>query len=137
MLKLLSEEKIDVLDIELKVNKKLYAIDAFEMISREYNNSDNFFIMGEDNYEKINTWKSSEKLLKNYKYIIIERNNCNNFLEDNKIRLQNMNNNIYISNTKFKNVSSTEVRNKIKAGLDVKELLPSKVFKYIDINKLY
>ena len=70
MLKLAIKEKMDILTISVDSKKELQAIDTFRIIQEKFNQSDNYFIMGSDNFEKIKFWKNSDELLNNYKYII-------------------------------------------------------------------
>lgn len=115
MLKLatINYKNLDVDDFEIIENKKMYAIDAFEIITNKYKDSCKlFFIMGSDNYENMHNWKAYEKIKKNYKYIVIERN--------------------------WETVNSTMVRNLLKQNdTEVEKYLNKKVYEYIKLNKLY
>ena len=97
-------------DIENTVNKRLYAIDIFKIIEEKYKNNDIYFIMGSDNYSKIEKWKEYD-LLKKYNYIILKRNE--------------------------KDISSTKIRNMIKENKLVENILNKKVYEYIKNNRLY
>lgn len=110
MLKIAMKEKMDILNISIDSKKDLKAIDTFRIIEKEFNKSDNYFIMGSDNFENIKFWKDSEELLKNYKYIVLNR-------ED--------------------DISSSRVREKIKNNEDVSQFIYRDVEQYILENKLY
>ena len=110
MLKIAMKEKMDILNISIDSKKDLKAIDTFRIIEKEFNKSDNYFIMGSDNFENIKFWKDSEELLKNYKYIVLNR-------ED--------------------DISSSRVREKIKNNEDVSQFIYKDVEQYILENKLY
>ena len=115
MLKLATKDndKIEVDDIELKENKDLYAVDAFEIITEKYKKyGELFLIMGSDNFNKMPTWKEYETIKDKYKYIIIDRDE--------------------------KDISSTEIRNMIKNNdEEVVKYLPKEVYNYIIENELY
>lgn len=115
MLKLATSnyKNLDVDNFEIIENKKMYAIDAFETITEKYKDScELFFIMGSDNYENMHNWKAYDKIKKNYKYIVIERN--------------------------WETVNSTIVRNLLKQNNEkAKECLDKSVYEYIKLNKLY
>ena len=66
--------------------KKSYTIDTLKYFF-ENNNAINFFIMGSDNFLKINTWKNWEKLL-NYAHIILVDRQISSlsFINDSEIR---------------------------------------------------
>lgn len=104
--------KLEVDDIETKENKKLFAVDAFELINQKYSKKcEVYFIMGSDNFEKMSKWKDYNKI-KDQKYIVIKRD---------------------------KNViSSTEIREMIaKNDSEAQKYLSREVYKYIEQNKLY
>jgi len=104
--------KLEVDDIEIKEDKKLFAVDAFELINQKYfKKCEVYFIMGSDNFEKMSKWKDYNKI-KDQKYIVIKRD---------------------------KNViSSTEIREMIaKNDSEAQKYLSREVYKYIEQNKLY
>lgn len=110
MLKIAMKEKMEILNISIDSKKDLKAIDTFRIIEKKFNQSDNYFIMGSDNFENIKFWKDSEELLRNYKYIVLNR-------ED--------------------DISSSKVREKIKNHEDVSQFIYKDVEQYILENKLY
>ena len=107
------ERKMDILDISNK-KYKMSAIDSFRIIDKQFENYERFFIMGSDNYKKIHTWKESEELLHNYKYIVLDR-----------------------ENGIAKEISASLVREKIKCNEKLNELIPLSVMQYIKNNNLY
>ena len=119
------EEKIDVSKIVIDSNKPTTAIDTFEIINKKFNDSDNYFIMGSDNFYKISKWKSSEKLKNDYNYIILDRDN----IKSEKYQI--------VSDNAMKNISSSIVRNKIKQNEKYDDLVPNEIKDYIEKNNLY
>ena len=114
MLKLAIKDynNLEVDDIEIQENRKLFAVDAFELIKQKYSKiCEPFFIMGSDNFEKMINWKDYNKI-KDQKYIVIKRD---------------------------KNViSSTKIREMIaKNDSEAQKYLSREVYKYIEQNKLY
>lgn len=107
------EKKIDILIISNK-DKKTDAIDTFKLIDKDFSEVERYFIMGTDNYEKIASWKGSNDLLTNYKFIILDR-----------------------TSGITKDISSTIVRDKLKNNEDIDGLIPNQVFEYIKRNNLY
>ena len=105
--------KVD--DIEIKENRVLFAVDAFELMkkSKFANKEDEiYFIMGSDNYNKMPLWKDYEKIKDKYKYIVIDRNK--------------------------KDITSTEIRKMISENDEsVKKFLNKDVYEYIIKNNLY
>jgi len=66
--------------------EKSYTIDTLKYFF-EKNNAINFFIMGSDNFLKINTWKNWEKLL-NYAHIVLVDRQISSlsFINDSEIK---------------------------------------------------
>lgn len=106
-----NEKKMEIDNIELKQKNKLYAVDAFKLLSKKYAKYEIYYIMGSDNFIKMNKWKDYDQL-KQYKYLILERENNN-----------------------YK--SSSQIREMIKKKIDVSEYLNKEVYKYIKKHKLY
>lgn len=108
---------LEVDDIELKENRKLYAIDAFEIIQKSKfitdNNKNNiFFIMGSDNYEQMPNWKDYDRIKKKYNIIVVDRNKDD--------------------------ITSTKIRELLNNNINLaKQYLPQAVYNYIIKNKLY
>lgn len=130
---------LDVLDIEDNQKKKLYAIDTFEIIRRQYINDNIYFIMGTDNLEKIEGWKGYNNLITQYKYIILERkeNAFYNIVKNNVDIKEHKDNFIIVSDYKYNDISSTLVRENIKKNEDISDLVPKEIKAYIKENNLY
>ena len=108
-----NEPQIDILNISNN-DKKMCAIDSFRVIEEIFPEAEKFFIMGSDNFAKMSKWKNAEELIKNYQYIILDRENANT-----------------------KDISSSLVRDKINRGEDAEELVPKEIIEYIKQNNLY
>ena len=108
-----NEEKLDILNISNR-DKKTDAIDTFKLIDTMFPEDERFFIMGSDNYKKIDTWKNATDLIEHYHYIILDRENI-----------------------ETKNISSSKVREKIKQNENIENLVPVEVIQYIEQKKLY
>lgn len=132
-------KKFEVSDIENKKHSKLYAIDIFEIIKKQYKNDDIYYIMGTDNLEKIESWKGYNDLVSKYKYIILERKeNAFETIVNSNIDIKKHKENFKIvSNCKYNNISSSLVRDKIKKNENISELVPEKIETYIRKNNLY
>ena len=107
-----NNNNLEVDDIEIKENKKLFAVDAIELINQKYfKECEVFFIMGSDNFDKMSKWKDYSKI-KNQKYIVIKRDK--------------------------NEISSTKIREMIaKNDKNVINYLSEDVYKYIIENELY
>lgn len=108
-----NQDKMEILNIS-NTDQKTSAIDTFQMIDEKFSEVERFFIMGSDNFEKIKTWKNAEELMEKYQYIVLDRKKGD-----------------------FKNVSSSLVREKLKCGEAIGNLVPEQVLMYIKQMKLY
>ena len=140
-----NEKNIYVEDIELNKTNKISTSQAFKMIENKYGNDDTqiFYIMGADNFIKLPNWNEAESLIKNYQYIIFERNDLNleNFIRNNDL-LNKYKYNFNIVKLKEKDkekISSTIIRNLVKEN-NFEELLKytkREVVDYIKEKNLY
>ena len=141
MIKLACSEnrELEVLDIENDKSVKLYAIDAFEIIKKNYLNDDIYFVMGSDNLEKIKDWKNYNDLVSKYKYIILERKeNAFYDIMNNNVDIKKHSKNFSIvSDYRYNDISSSLVRDKIKNNEDVSNLISKEIEAYIKENNLY
>lgn len=134
-----SHKNLEVSNIEENNQIKTYAIDIFKIMEEKYKNDNLYFIMGSDNLKNITTWNRYNELVKNYKYIILERqkNDFNQIIEKNTDIKNNLANFKVVLNENYINISSSVVREKIKNNKDVSKLIPIEIEEYIRKNKLY
>lgn len=133
------EEKLEVSNIEMTTDKQLYTIQTLDIFKEKYKENDIYFVMGTDNLKEIKTWRESERLLKNYKIIVLERENdkLENIIEESNLLTEYKNSLIKIDGIDKIFLSSTMIRDKIKNGQNVEEFIDKEVLKYIKENKLY
>lgn len=136
-------EGIEVSDLEMNLRKNLTAIEVFELINKQYSEETEeiYFILGADNFEKIVTWKEAEKLIKNYKYIILEREEIelNKIINENKLLKENKCNFKILRENKCGSISSTKARSEIYEAPKKKicKIIPQEIYEYIIDKKLY
>ncbi len=133
------EEKMYVSDIELTFNRQLYTIETLDIFKQKYLEYEIYFIMGTDNLKEIDSWNSPERLLKEYKIIVLERENdkLEEIIENSELLKNNKNSLIKIQGIDKIFLSSTIIRDKIKNKEDIKQFIDGKVLEYIKENKLY
>ena len=121
--------KIEVSDIEIKSDGKSYTYDTLIKLIEVYGKNNEFFeIIGEDSLKNFKTWKNYKELLKICKLIVFRRNDD----EDKEINKEFFkNSNIIILKNEYYNYSSTEIREKVKNGEDISNLVNKNVEKII------
>lgn len=141
MLELICDDKIKVESIELGRKEPLNTLQAFELIEQKYKNTENYYIMGADNFEKLPTWKNAKELIENYKYIIFERNGSNSksMIDTHGLLKQNRDNFKFLSVEQYSNVSSGIIRKLIQNQNyeECEKYTRPEIVKYIKENKLY
>lgn len=141
MLELICDDKIKVENIELGRKEPLNTLQAFELIEQKYKNTENYYIMGADNFEKLPTWKNAKELIENYKYIIFERNGSNSksMIDAQELLKQNRDNFKFLSVEQYSNVSSGIIRKLIQNQNyeECEKYTRPEIVKYIKENKLY
>ena len=128
-------------NIELGRKQTLNTLQAFELIEQKYKSTENYYIMGADNFEKLPTWKNAKELIENFKYIIFERNGSDSksLLATQEILKQNKNNFEFLDEKKYSNVSSGIIRELIQNGnyKECKKYTKPEIVQYIEENNLY
>ena len=142
MLKLIceNEDKLEVSSIELIQDKQLYTIETLDLLKKQYGeNYEIWFVMGTDNLKQIESWYNPKRLLKEYKIIILEREDdrIEELIKENKFLEKYKESLIRIDGIEKIFLSSTMIRNKIKNGENINDYIPKLVKEYIEKNNLY
>ena len=118
-------KKFSACDIEFSMPKPSYTIDTLTYLKEKYPKRDFALIMGTDNLERLDRWKNYEQIINYHKIIVFPRNGC----EGGALRSHP---NVQIVDTPIIEVSSTFIRESIRAGKDVRFFMPERVFEYVD-----
>ncbi len=127
-LALSNKPEFEVSDFELKRNCISYTFETIQHFSEIYKDLE--LIIGYDNFLNFNSWKNTNLILNKTKVVILRRNN------NKLINIKNNPNFIFV-NSPLIDISSTEIRNKIKTDQSIKNLLPTTVINYINKHNLY
>ncbi len=141
MLKLVCDKNDNFLlsNIELKQEKQLSTLETLELLQKEYPDNLIYFVLGTDNLKEFSTWRNPEKLVSEFKILVLERDedkmeeiiNSDNFLLKHKDSFIKTKENIR------SNISSSFVRNKIRRGKSIRYLVPDEIYFYIKENNLF
>ncbi len=135
MLKLIASENVDfmVSDNELK-DHVVYTCDTLDYFKSIYSDDSIYFICGLDNLSYIDSWKNSEYLLSNYRFLVIRRKGDD--LDEVLMRLEKYRDRIEVVDIKEMDISSTIVREELREH-STSEHLNHKVLQYIQDHNLY
>lgn len=144
-------------DLEVKREGMSYSIDTVTELRRLQPAADFYFITGLDSFLEIQTWKEWERLLSLCKFIVLSRPgyaftdlasinfmhkavNTLRALDQRELRravLEIGNSAVYLEQIPLYDISSTDIRQRVRQGRTIKYLLPECVETYIIKNKLY
>lgn len=134
--------KIKPSDIEFKLPQPNYTVNTLAHLQEKYPQHIFSLIMGEDNLKSLHKWKNYDVILQNHEIYVYPR--ISSELDTNlkgELAKQNItyinHPKIHIIDAPIVEISSTFIRANIKNKNNVRPLLPSKVWEYIDHNNLY
>ncbi|MGB9607374.1 MAG: nicotinate-nucleotide adenylyltransferase, partial [bacterium] len=113
-----------------------YAIDTVKEFRKLYPEAEIYFITGADAIAEILSWKQGKEILKLCKFIAVTRPGYD--IEKVKEKLRGVdNNNVEFLKITEINISSTEIRTRVKEGKPIKYLVLDTVENYIYKHNLY
>ena len=126
--------------IELNRRGYSYAVDTFTELHEMYgNNSKLFYIMGMDSINEIFSWKKPLELFNFCEIIVFTRPKAKKRTFNRLMKFPPLKKNeekIHIVESKI-NISSSDIREKIKKGKAIETEVPTKVIEYINKRGLY
>ena len=117
------DSKIEVSDIEIKENRQLYTYETLKLLENEYKTNNIYLIIGSDNLKEFNTWYKYEKILEQYKVLVVARDtdNAQEILQNNEYLFSYKTSFEIITNINS-NLNSTAIREKIRNLEDVRRI---------------
>ncbi len=131
MLAVESNPDFVVSSTELDRGGKSYSIETVDEFQGKYGaDSRIYFIIGMDSLGELSTWKDIEKLAGRCRFIVAVRPNW----EHERSPWDEV---CHLMETPGLEISSTDIRNRVKSGRSIKYLLPEAVEEYIYDHRLY
>jgi nicotinate-nucleotide adenylyltransferase len=124
--------KIKPSDVEFKLPQPNYTVNTLAHLMDKYPQHEFSLIMGEDNLKSFHKWKNYEYLLEHHDIYIYPRVSEEAENEDLKGHAR-----IHQIAAPIVEISSTFIREQIKAKKNIRPLLPQLVWKYLDHNNFY
>jgi len=139
-------------DVELKRGGKSYTIDTIKELRKQYESKDLYLIIGADNFEGFSEWKDYKKILEEVNLVVTTRpgyeipENADEFPDylsglvaesDFGAVELTTGRSIEFLTLQDLDISSSELRKKLRVGRPVEKFLPLSVESYIKENKLY
>lgn len=144
------KQRVEIDTRELNRTKTSYTIDTLKELKQEYPTTPICFIMGMDSLLNFDTWVKWQEILKYCHLVISQRpqwhpnynttietliKNCKTTDSQDLHNLQS--GKIFFQKTSQLDISSTEIRQRVRQNLSIKSLVPEAVETYICQNKLY
>ena len=134
-----SNPNFEVSDIEMNRPGPSYTIDTIrELLERFGEDTEFYFITGADAIQEIHTWDRIEELLEMCHFIGASRQGCLPDVNQIKTSFGELGKRkIHRLETPELEISSTDIRNRIKKGYSIKYIVPTAVEQYIYKQGLY
>ena len=131
-----NNQDLEVSSIELDTEKQLYTIETLNKIQEQNPDKKIAFVLGTDNLKELETWHDIENLLLKYRILVLKRNNDDvvKIINENEILAKHKNSFVKLNIEQIP-LSSTEVREKVKNGEDITELVPEEIQE--DVKRIY
>jgi nicotinate-nucleotide adenylyltransferase len=126
------EPAFEIDDFEIRRDRVSYTIDTVKYLKEKYPEDELLLLIGSDQAADFDKWKDFDKILQNVLLVIANRKNGGKSAEISK----------YLKNSAFLNnelieISSSEIRERIRKGQAIYEFVPFDVAEYIINNLLY
>lgn len=124
-------DKLKPSDIEFRLPQPNYTTHTLAYLQEKHPNYEFALIMGEDNLNSFHKWKNYQAILEHPSNLCLSPVTSN--LEQSMVPETN----IHRVKAPIMEISATFIREEIKNGKNIKPLLPSKVWNYIDEMNFY
>lgn len=135
-----SNSEFEASDLEISSGEISYTINTLEKLKDNYNeNATFYFITGSDTIFEIEKWHEYQKLLNNAGFIVGNRPGFREGKLEGHVNYLNnkYGSNIIIVDIPEVDISSTDIKRRIKESQSIKYLVPESVEDYIRKNALY
>jgi nicotinate-nucleotide adenylyltransferase len=152
----LDEPRVRVSTLELEAPDRPYTFETVERLQSALGQDTRlFFVMGADSFEEINTWREPARLLSSTSLIVITRpghdvgvSHLDERFRSTVVDLRGREgempvsedtneHHIFVTGCVNNRISSTEIRQKVRDGESIGELVPARVADYISKYELY
>lgn len=122
--------KLKASDIEFRLPQPSFTINTLAHLSEKYPDVQFALIMGADNLQSLHKWKNYEQILEHYDIYVYPRPGVTN---DELLKHQR----VHVTEAPLMNISSTFIRQGIKAGKDMRYFVPTEAFQYLEEMHFY
>lgn len=129
----------EVSNIEIHRSDITYTFDTLERINEAYPDKRLGFICGADSIVNLTTWRNIGRIFELADLLVAGRPNIPQDEYRNMVCMfeDRYGAKIRQANTPLIEISSTQIRERLKNGLSIRYMVPDEVFRYIQLYKLY
>ncbi len=125
-----ANSKFSISKIEHAMTGTTYTIEVLKQLKKKLR-SILYLIIGSDQWLEIKTWKSPQELVRQCSVIVVPRPHYD--IKRGDFRSQR----ILVSHSPMFDISSSEIRKRIKKNFEVRYLVPPEVYEYMTRKKMY
>ena len=108
-------------DYEMHLPKPSYTWNTLQALKQDYPDREFVLMIGGDNWQLFDKWYRADDIRNEFQIIVYPRRGSEGGIDG----------------LELIDISSTEIRERIKAGKGIKQLVPKAVAEYINLHKLY
>ncbi|MBD5543001.1 MAG: nicotinate-nucleotide adenylyltransferase [Lachnospiraceae bacterium] len=125
--------------IEIDREGNSYSYETLEILREKHPLTCYYFILGADSLLEIEKWKHPDRLMKSCTLLTAVRDDCDMAALKKQIDYltDKYNASIEILPTKRIDISSTDIRQRIRVGKSIRYLLPDQIMEFIEKNHIY
>jgi len=144
-------------DVEIRRGGRSFTVDTIEALQQSHPGAELYFLTGLDSFLEIRTWKDWARLLTLCSFVVLSRDGYRfrditrlGFLdvavrelsaldarEKDQVVITDGSIRVYLEHVPYYDISSTDIRTRVREGRSIKYHLPEAVEHYIIENKLY
>ena len=130
---------IEVSDIEIKREGNSYTYETLRELKKSFGDADFYYILGADSLFELRTFKNPEEILKSCHLLVSARDDYDSKALRALVKSYEKDFDAVISvfNASNIDISSNMIRNMVKNGEDISDLVPPLVSEFINEKKLY
>ena len=123
------KKNFSVSAMELRRKGSSYSVETLRRLKQKYGRSSElFFITGSDSLRELSKWKNIKDVLNLCRFVVVKRPHFG---------IKNAQHGFIVLDIGAKNISATNIRQRVARGLPINKLVPKAVDNYIAKNRLY
>jgi nicotinate-nucleotide adenylyltransferase len=127
-----SNNRFDISNEEIEKGDTSYTIDTLDHLRKTHDNASLYLIVGMDNYITFHLWKEPKRILEHTTLVVMNRPNYPQIINE----IIGTTNVLFVDVPDI-DISSSDIRQRMKEGRSVKYLVPDDVERYMIDNNLY